>query len=451
MLALLFIIIGLIIYFKKPKWVIFYWLTIMIFCLPPYAIISHATTPIELSSLNNNLATITRNYFAILIAFEIFKGKRMPQLPKIYTSIILFTVYLFFWSAITHFSFHVIWSGVSELLSLILPLIYILITKEKLPSNPQILLYLKGTIIVELIIIGLNIFDIYLFPSMYMTQFVENYLGEIALLDDTKITGTFSRFNALGNFLTTIVLLMSVHYFSSNNIKLKKYVAILIILIIPIALTGAKMSLVISFLILLICCLTYYRSHKLFAIATITGSILLFTFIKSINTINLQIDNAGIERQIEGLSKFFNETDSDESSTAGISIYLLDKYFDKSPLIGCGYSYKGEFAYGTWGIVTLTNFRSDARLAYILVEYGIIGFSIYMLFFSSIFSFLSKNVSIKYRRNFWIGFIYYLVLTITEAGFFDRLCFPLIFVYFIYCKREENTYQTNLIEKDKSY
>ena len=447
MLGLLLIVLGLIIYFKKPRWVILYWLFILIFCLPPCAIINHAMTPIELSSLNNELAVTTRNYFAILIIIEIIKGKKIPRLSQVYASIMFFTIYLFFWSIMTHFSLHSIWSGVSELLSLVLPLIYILINKNKLPYNHQILFFFKSTIIIELIIVCLNYFNIYLFPSMYISQFVENYLGELSLLDDSKITGTFSRFNALGNFFTTILLFISIHYFSCKNIKPTRYLIILIILIIPIALTGAKMSLVISFLMLLMCGLVYFKKHKLFTITTCVGSILFFIFIKNINTANLQIDNVGIERQITGLTKFFNDADSDESSTAGISVYLLDKYFNKNPIIGCGYSYKGEFAYGTWGMVTLSNFRSDARLAYILVEYGLIGFSLYMLFFYSIFSYLYKNTSVTYRRNLLICFVYYLILTITESGFFDRMCFPLIFIYFIYCKQLKLSTTINLNKK----
>lgn len=396
-------------------------------------------TPIDLSALNNELTVITRNYFAILIIIEIIKGKKIPQLPRVYISIIFFSIYLFFWSVATHFSLHSIWSGISELLTLTLPLIYILINKNNLPNNCQILSFLRTTITIELIIVLLNYFDIYLFPSMYISQFVENYLGELSPLDDSKITGTFSRFNALGNFFTTILLFISAHYFSNSGLKLVKYLAILIILIVPIILTGAKMSLVISFIVLLTCGLIYFKKHKLFTITTVIGSILFFTFIKNINTAKLEIDNVGIERQINGLTKFLNDTNSDESSTAGISIYLLDKYFNKSPFLGCGYSYKGEFAYGTWGMVTLSNFRSDARLAYILVEYGLIGFSLYLLFFYSIFSYLYKNTSIIYRRNLIICFIYYLILTITESGFFDRLCFPLIFIYFIYCKQAQSS------------
>lgn len=437
-LDLFFLLVGLIIYFKKKEWVLLYWLFISIFCLAPCAIFNHIMTVDDLNTLNYKLAVISRNYFAILIVIELFRGKRFPKLSQIYLSIGLLFVYLFLWSLSTHFSFHVIWSAISELLSLLLILIYIVLNKNALPSYQDIIKFFKATLIIETVVVILNVFNIYIFPSQYQSLMMENFMGELVEVDVSKITGTFYRYNGLANFLTTIFLFISIEYFSKNYIKFSQYLTLCIIFIIPIALSGAKISLVIYFFIFLICGIFYFKKHSTITTIAIFSSIIVFIFLKNFNPAQLDINNTGIERQLIGLSNFINDMDSDESSTVGLSNYLLSNYFDKKPLIGNGYSYKGDFAYGSIGsMVSLRNFTSDARVAFILVEYGIIGFLLYTNFFYKIFSYLRKKTSIQFRRNLTICFIYYAILTITESGFFDRLCFPLIFIYFVYCQQTE--------------
>ncbi len=141
---------------------------------------------------------------------------------------------------------------------------------------------------------------------------------------------------------------------------------------------------------------------------------------------------SGIDRQLNGLASFVQSDTDDDHSTVALSTYLLNNYFDRSPLLGSGLSYKGEFAYGNWGNCTLTLFRADARIAYMIVEYGIIGFLLYFTVFISIFIHLSKKIAKEDGVKLLFCFVYYILLTITEPGFFDRLCFPLLFVY-VFC------------------
>lgn len=437
---LLFLSIGLIIYLKKKDWVLLYWLFLLVFCLSPCAILTNTTTADELNALNYKLAVISRNYFAILILIELAKGKKFPHLFPIYKVLIIFSIYLFIWSIITHFSLHAIWSAISELLSILLLLIYIVLNKNELPSSNDIISFFKLIIIVETFVIILNLFDIYIFPSHYQSLIIEDLMGNLVEVNASKITGTFYRYNGLANFLTTIFLFISIEYFSKNYIKPLQYFILSVLFCIPIILTGAKISLVIFFLTFVLCGLFYLKKHTILTTAIVLTFFISFIFLKNINTASLNIDNAGIERQISGLSQFLNNTKSDESSTLGLSNYLLNNYLERSPLIGNGYSYKGDYAYGSIGnVVSLQNFKSDARIAYILVEYGLFGFILYAYFFIKIFSYLQKNTVKQYRKNLIICFIYYSILTITEAGFFDRLCFPIIFLYFIYYQQQINT------------
>ena len=130
-----------------------------------------------------------------------------------------------------------------------------------------------------------------------------------------------------------------------------------------------------------------------------------------------------------GLARAVQASEATETGTTGLSAYLIDNYFDRSPVIGNALSYKGEYAYGNYGSVDLTCFKADARLALILVEYGIIGSILYFMFFFSITLFLCKKVAKNERKKLLLCFGFYFALTIVDPGFFDRFNYPLMFLY----------------------
>ena len=115
----------------------------------------------------------------------------------------------------------------------------------------------------------------------------------------------------------------------------------------------------------------------IFAWATIVATS-LYLLTSDGNNPNL---NAGINRQIEGLTTFAQSDKDEDNSTIGLSLYLLNNYFHKAPLTGNHLSYKGELAYGNRGMCTLTHFKADSRIAYQIVEFGIIGSFLYLCFF----------------------------------------------------------------------
>lgn len=88
---------------------------------------------------------------------------------------------------------------------------------------------------------------------------------------------------------------------------------------------------------------------------------------------------------MEGFLNLGNSDKGSTNSTFDLSIYLLDQCFDTGVVFGNGYAERGDFAYGTFGAVSLDNFVADARIAYLLVEYGLLGVSLYMITFFSFF------------------------------------------------------------------
>ena len=157
----------------------------------------------------------------------------------------------------------------------------------------------------------------------------------------------------------------------------------------------------------------------------------------------------GINRQVRGLASFVQskKDKDDDHSTFRLTTYLLENYFLDGFLFGNGQENKGEFAYGNSGVVTLENFHNDALLAYIIVEYGLFGFCLYMFFFSSICSFLKSRVPKDERKKITVCFVAYFLITIVDAGLFDRLNFTLVFFYSL-CILARNDMR-NLVNMEK--
>lgn len=429
---IIIIIIGIIIYLKRPKWVIFYWFSLEPILLPAISIITKSFTYEQFYELVEHLKILGRNYFFILILLEWYKKpNKIPKIGVIYTSFIVLMMYLTLTNIATHFSLNILWGYFSELLSLILPLIFLIQKKEARPSVKQIIGYIKILLIIEIIATTLNLSGIYVYAHFYVSNFLTTNTGEIIEIDDSSlVSGTFSRYNALANCLTTLYLFISLEYFSNKtHLKPHIYHLFTLIIFIIVIFSGAKVSLVLLTFIYLMSCTFYYKQHlKSFLISWII-TILTGIFILSFNN-NSQNSNGGINRQIEGLSAFAQtDKDDDNQSTVGLSFYLLNNYFHKAPLLGNNISYKGEYAYGNRGICTLTHFKADARIAYQIVEFGIIGAFLYLVFFISIFRFLMYKVNKNERIKLIICFLYYFLLTMTEGGFFDRINLPLLFIY----------------------
>lgn len=440
----IFIIIGIIIYLKHPKWIIFYWFSLEPIFLPIIAIVTKSFSYEQFYELVGHLKILGRNFFIFLIFIEwLRKSNRFPKMGIIYTSFIVLTIYLTLINIITHFSFNMLWGNISELLSLILPLIFLIQKKEARPSVRQIITYIKLLLTIEIIATILNLLGIYVYAHFYVTNFLTTNTGELIEIDDSNlVSGTFSRYNALANCLTTLYLFISLEYFS-NKTLLKPYIYHFISLIFfgMVIFSGAKVSLILLTFIYLINCTYYHKQHlKAFFVSWIT-TLCVAVFILSFNN-TFQNSSGGLSRQIEGLSAFAQtDKDDDNQSTVGLSFYLLNNYFHKAPLIGNNISYKGEYAYGNRGVCTLSLFKADARVAFQIVEFGIIGTFLYLLFFISIFLFLANKIHKNERVKLFICFLYYLLLTITEGGFFDRTNLPLVFIYaFCILTPRENFY-----------
>lgn len=419
---ILIIGIGLLVYFYKPKWVVIFWLLTTPIILPLFCLLSGVLSMNDVNGLYMSTHGHFSILFLILIIFEAIKNK-IPKLHSVYISLGALSLYFLFHNVITHFDTSVIVSNILEATFTVFPLLYLIINKENIPS---LRIFIGASVFLcffEFVFCLLNFVDIYAYMAMYFDTSYDKYGVNEGLLK-----GSFDSANSLSDFISTLYLFISIEFFSKNSINMRLYLSISFIVFFIVLAAGIRTNLVLI-LVILVCNFHFYgKSHRKLKMNTIILAIALIIFLFSINPVDFT-ENQGIIRMVDGFTSFF-ESKRGDGSTTGMSTYLIDHYFWNSPIIGNGFSWKGDGAYGTWGFINeISNFKSDARLAYMLVEYGIIGVLLYLLYYVCIVKYLVRNNYRKNKKIIYIIFTYFLLLTITEAGIFDKVLFPMVFIY----------------------
>lgn len=379
----------------------------------------------------NVVSDAGRNLFLFIILLEYLKKRKIPLIGRAYHVLALLSLYILIQGLILHPDVISIWPELSALLSLILPLILMLMRPDMLPNPTSLFKFMGVLLLIQVIGALLNINGIHTYLTFYIPY---DYLldnGELYSGEEGLAMGTFPSPVFLSNFCTTLFLFVSLEYFSDKIIFRKQYFVVAIVIVFLVIVSGIRVSIVLYFLILWLCCLLYIKKHSVMLISITLIGLISYILLLSIDIKNLDSgeENAGILRQISGLAKAVQASETTETGTTGLTAYLIDNYFGRSPIIGNGLSYKGQYAYGNFRTVALTNFKADARLAFILVEYGIIGAFLFLLYFFSILLFLNTKVAKYEKKKLFICFCYYFILTIVDPGFFDRLNFPLMFLY----------------------
>ena len=330
-------------------------------------------------------------------------------------------------------TFHTIPSAIREVLFVIIPVLYAFCCPSALPSNRRLIKLLKIVLISEFLVCLLNFFGFYLFIPHYFPVIVEGERGGLYEIFESRIAGTFDRYNSLANILTTIYMFMCIQFWSEGWEKVRNFWIVSVIVLVIIIMTGAKISLVLligGFLYVVIRCV---KNKLLIFLFLGFGAVSVF-LVKNYD--DMSSEETGAHRQLSGLSAFMNSSKEDDNSTISLSTYLLDDYFLESPILGNNREYKGEYAYGNHTNHVLLHFKADARWAFIIVDSGLVGFILYILCFSMLFQLMRRKVK---RNDVWkinLCFMYFFVLTITEPGFFDPQVFPLVILYCGYLHRK---------------
>lgn len=442
------LLLGAIIYLRKPQFVFLFWLSFTPFAILLFSWGLNIYARDDLASLQFYITGLTRNYFGLLIIIALCKRKKIPNITNLVALFFTLSIFFALHSYMNVFNKNIISANISEISALILPLLFLMIDKEAIPSQKNLLTYIFILLGIEALAAYLNTHGIYFYKASYISAYSASLQNSYDY-EKSLVSGTFPRYNMLGNYISTIFVFFTLEFLSKKKKNTKAFIFGSLIMLSIIALSGAKMSLFLAVLILSISLIIYGKKNIGLSFLFFIGIALCFNFLLQYHyNMEQQSDRfAGLFRQIEGFASLAQK--SHDGSTASISTYLLSKYFFHNPFLGNGLAANGEYAYGFFAYVGLTEFKADARIAFILVEYGIIGFLLYALLLKNIYNILSKNLIKGAHIKLIICFIYFSILTITEPGFFDRVCFPMVYIYvFAFLKKENNTPKINSINQN---
>lgn len=408
-LAFIMLIIGFFIYKVNPKYVIFYWMLWRPIVFPLICFSFHIVDVEAQGVILHNFDLTNIFLFFLLIIMELLNNNKIILPSNIIAGFILLISYLLIGY---RFNITILSSIFIVIFSLVLPFLYIYICKTNcLPSLKELLIFSFVLIVFELLMCIANLYGV----------------GKIN--DNELVSGSFRRFNDLGNYMTTLFLLISISFFKYKVLSLRRYLMFFSCILFMLILSGAKISLAL-FAFIILSSLFFYKKNTV-TIVVLTGFFYVLYKLYTVIDIN----------SITGLQRIINIQERIQDSefiTTDLSFYLLENYFS---LFG-NWKAGNEFAYQYLSFTT-SLFYADARLMYTLAENGLLGLFLYLYLFYQIIclcnknAIADKNIYIIDNKTVFIIFSYYFLLTITEPGFFDDLLYPLILV-FIRCKKQNN-------------
>ncbi|WP_461638878.1 hypothetical protein [Labilibaculum euxinus] len=252
---------------------------------------------------------------------------------------------------------------------------------------------------------------------------------------DRRFSGTFPNNNYLGNLLALVgvVILFEIltkRYFGNKKWKFKLLIGELVVCI-AILLTGVRTSFVsLGFGILLTFFLFTNRQNffKIVTVTTITFIILSFTLVT--------IQNPAIERVREGITGVIDDRGNIEDSKSTIALtFRLLNLVQNDIYLGQGQLFKSGYAVVSSGdsfipISQENNNITDATLAIIFIEFGLLGLALFILP-----AFLIWYYSSSMKKEYLILILVLFVQTFMDLGLFNLS--QVVFV-FLYIKTQNN-------------
>jgi hypothetical protein len=432
-MAYLFLtILAVFIYAVKPSWLMLLWLITVPFLCPFFVLQANIVDFEKVQSFNWLIWGVYNRVFLLIILFElVFRRKRnFKSLKVVLYSWLLLAFYLVIHNLITHPEIKTIYENVVGALYTISPMVVMFLNRNARPKLRQLYVVSIIIIVVQLIWLPLNMEGLFAYMSRYQ---------EIAINKDeaTLMPGTFTRSNVLADVVSIIFLFIYLDYFLRKRISFIYLVVISIGVMTLLFFAGSKLPIIVTIFGLSVCAIFFSRKGLLTVlIMGILGASLLVFLSTTDGDVS---ENEGVNRVVNGLSDFVKSRSKgkEDNSTFRLTGKLIDKYFWESPLFGNGYSYKGnERAYPTDNsALDLVTIKADATFAYYLIEFGILGVILYLLYYYNIISCASKFLKGNSRRVTFVVFSFFLLLSITEGGLFNREFYLYIFTYLFALQR----------------
>ena len=426
---LIFFILVIVCWILRPAWLMLLWLISIPILAPILVLHMGIQTTEELEGFLHLIWGVFQRVFIIIVLYQlVFKKIRLPKGVSVFLiPWALLCIYFIFHHVIRHFDMVSLYRDVAGACYYFLPILVMMLDKEVRPKLNQIFGVLIIILIVQIFIVPLNLEGIVVYTMRYQDKiFLQEELG--------LVSGTFSQSNALADFLSIAYLFICVDFFARKGLSNKTFFIVSAVMLTLLALTGSKMPIMCSIMALFLC-ICFFNRHMLLPIVGILVSFLLVVALSWRNIQKLGEEYHGVDRFVNGMTTFLESKkgETGEGTTVGISTALINRYFPESPIIGCGYAYKGQDKAYPVNLnldFGLTNYEADATLALYIVEYGIIGIFLFLWYYYSLIGFA---VSRAYTKNETvvsvIVFVFLLAFSITECGLFYR---PNFFYFYMY-------------------
>ena len=370
--------------------------------------------------------------FLMLIIFEMVKHKR--KLPHNLAFIIkpwgFLCIFLIVHNLITHFDLSVIYQNAIGALYATTPMLLFLVNKRAIPNLKQLYITVLIVILIQLIWLPLNMQGLFAYMSRY--QEIISNADEASLLP-----GTFARSNGLADYVSIVFLFIMVDFFFRRKMPLWQFVMVSIGVGVLLIFAGSKLPIVCTVIAFLMCLVLYSKRGVLTAIFVLVFSAFIFIYLSDAS--EMISNNDGVNRIVNGLSSFAktHKEGKDDNTTFALSERLYQKYFFQAPLMGCGYSYKGQdLAYPTTHIVSdLTTIKADATFAYYLVEFGLIGIGLFLFYYFRVIQYACLSLPHQMSKISLIIFLFFVFFAMTEGGIFNRENYIFIYSYIFALQR----------------
>lgn len=431
-LGLLIPLVGLLIYFIKPNYLFIFWMMVYPLLCPIFCLLGGFN---DLDSAQEFIYKVNGNiaYLYILLIFILFvkKNKRLSKAKGILQTLGLLCVFFIFHSALTYFSGISLYLNIKGALYLILPMLLLIMDERVRPKLKH--LYVTAIIILlfQVVFVYLNFMGIRAYVAWYEYSMMFPEFMNLA-------TGTFLQSNSMSDYVATIILFFTLEYWGRKELPGWQYAIIIILGGLCMLGAGSRMPIALTAIVFCAIVFVYGRKHLLLFITIAAISFGGLYWLGNYKGSELT-KNEGVNRIIDGMTSFVQakKTNSDDESTVRLSEQLIDEYFMQSPIIGNGRANVFENAYPLPGdLDTNLTFKSDARLAFMLVEYGVLGLSIYLMLYYNIFRYFRRRMPLSLRSAPYLAFFFFFVFSLTEGGLWDSTLFPYVYLYFFAIIRE---------------
>ena len=362
-------------------------------------------------------------FIGIVITSRSFQKHQNTYIPYL----ILYIIYFFFDSVIQSISFLTKWNEYKMPIILIMWATMLL---DDIKKGSVSVLKLRRSFITIII------FEIVLGGLQYMITPIGNFFrnvqyvryGELTEIPDVLETGymvgTLGGSSTYANFIASSFIILILYYFNRVKMEIKNWI-LLASMIASILFSGIRSPFLIIIIVGVIAIIKYQR-HLVRPLCIVCASLFIIKGGIQLGAIdNLRrvgFEEGGLFRTFTLFS--FNTNSLVEESTIALTICMIP-YMLANPLIGIGLHHKGGYVLEMWNETLETFSTTDAQLAFMIAEIGIIGVIVYLLPFYNYIKEVKKLHFATFNYNLYFASL--IIMTIVDSGIMDTFQLLLFF------------------------